>query len=196
MRIGLFGGTFDPIHNGHIKAAHTAARDLRLNRLILIPAGDPPHKTGRVITDKLHRLAMVQKAAEAEGFSVSDWELNRREKSYSLDTIRHFTAIYPEDELFFIIGADSFRDLPKWWHYRELMALCVFAVVSRPDVPRETLLSQFCGDEKPPRVFFLNDVAVDVSSTQIRAMAARGEDVSSLVPPTAAEYIKTHKLYQ
>ena len=195
MRTGLFGGTFDPIHNGHIKVAQTAKNDLQLDRIIFIPAGDPPHKTGKKITNKAHRLAMCRLAAEAEGAAVSDWELTRRAKSYSIDTVRHFTAEYPTDELFFIIGADSFRDMPSWWHYRDLMALCTFVVVSRPDTRPETLLDRYEGDETPPRVFFLNDVAMDISSTQIRAKAARGEDVSRLVPAAVNNYMKMHKLY-
>ncbi len=196
MRTGLFGGTFDPIHLGHIKVAQSAKQNLQLDRVILIPAGDPPHKTRQRITSQAHRLAMVRLVAEQEDFCVSTWELERREKSYSLEMVRHFKSAYPQDELFFIIGADSFRDLPLWWRYRELMALCTFIVVSRPEVDPKTFLTRFQGDETPPRVFFLHDVAEAVSSTQIRAGAARGEALSHLVPPVVADYIHTHKLYQ
>lgn len=195
MKTGLFGGTFDPIHNGHIKVAQAAKNALQLDRVIFIPAGAPPHKTEKKVTDKDARLAMVRIAAETIGAEVSDWEIRREKKSYSLDLIRHFQKELPEDELFFIIGADSFRDLPTWWHYRELLALCTFVVISRPDVAQETLLDRFAGDEVPPRVFFLDDVSVDISSTEIRALASTGGDISRLVPPEVEEFIHTHSLY-
>ena len=196
MKTGLYGGTFDPLHNGHLKVAQSAKNLLQLDRIIFIPAGDPPHKTNQNITDKKHRLSMVSLACKAEGAQVSDWELLKKEKSYSIETIRHFKELYPEDELFFIIGADSFRDLPSWWHYRELMELCSLVVVSRPDVLKETLLSRFAGDEKPPRVFFLDDIFVDISSTQIREMVKKGEDISRLVPSAVSDYILKNGLYK
>ena len=196
MKTGLYGGTFDPLHNGHLKVAQSAKNLLQLDRIIFIPAGDPPHKTNQNITNKEHRLSMVSLACKAEGAQVSDWELLKKEKSYSVETIRHFKELYPEDELFFIIGADSFRDLPSWWHYRELMELCSLVVVSRPDVLKETLLSRFAGDEKPPRVFFLDDIFVDISSTQIREMVKKGEDISRLVPPAVSDYILKNGLYR
>lgn len=196
MKTGLYGGTFDPLHNGHIKVAQAAKNHLQLDRIIFIPAGDPPHKTDKKITDKFHRLAMTRLVAENVGAEVSDWELSRKEKSYSTLTVQHFKELYPEDEIYFIIGADSFRDLPSWWHYRELMGLCSFVVVSRPDVDKSTFLSRFSGDETPPRVFFLDNILMDISSTQIRNMVADGEDVSRLVPTYIAEYIQANGLYK
>ncbi|MBR5236786.1 MAG: nicotinate-nucleotide adenylyltransferase [Clostridia bacterium] len=195
MRTGLFGGTFDPIHNGHLQVVQSAKWLLNLDRVIFIPAGDPPHKTDKVITDKFTRLDMAQLAANIVGAQVSDWEVRQEKKSYSLDMLRHFRSVYPQDELFFIVGADSFRDLPLWWHYRELLELCTFVVVARPDVDKETLLDRFVGDEKPPRVFYLEDVPMDISSTEIRQMAGSGQDVSHLVPPAVLTFIKTHSLY-
>ena len=196
MKTGLYGGTFDPLHNGHMKVAQAAKNHLQLDRIIFIPAGDPPHKTEQTITDKAHRLAMVRLAAEKEGAFVSDWELLKTEKSYSTKTLQHFKELYPEDEIYFIIGADSFRDLPSWWHYRELMRLCNFVVVSRPDVDKSTFLSRFSGDEAPPRVFFLDNIFMDISSTKIRQMVKEGEDISRLVPPMIAEYIEAKGLYK
>ncbi len=196
MKTGLYGGTFDPLHNGHIKVAQAAKNHLQLDRIIFVPAGDPPHKTDKKITDKAHRLAMTELAAEDVGAFVSDWELNRTERSYSVLMVQHFKELYPEDEIYFIIGADSFRDLPSWWHYRELMGLCNFVVVSRPDVDKSTFLSRFDGDETPPRVFFLDNILMDISSTQIRNMAAEGKDFSHLVPASIADYIQTNGLYK
>ncbi len=195
MKTGLFGGTFDPIHNGHIKVAQAAKNSLGLDRVIFIPAGAPPHKTDKKVSDKEHRLSMTRLAAEAVGAEVSDWEIRQDKKSYSVDLVRHFKETLPDDELFFIIGADSFRDLPLWYQYRELLSMCAFLVVSRPDVPKETLLSKYVGDETPPRVFFLDDILVDISSTEIRKTVADGGEIERLVPPGVLTYIKTHKLY-
>jgi len=195
LKIGLFGGTFDPIHNGHIKVAQAAKNNLQLDKVILIPAGDPPHKAGKNLSDKMHRLDMARLAAEPLGAEVSDWELLQTGKSYSVDTVRHFQATCPRDELFFIIGADSFYDIPTWWHYRELLELCSFVVVARPDTDKNKLLAKYAGDEKPPRVFYLQDILVDISSTAIRDKVRRGEDISTLVPPAVQDYIHSHKLY-
>jgi len=196
VKTGLYGGTFDPIHNGHIKVVQAAENFLQLDRIIFIPAGDPPHKAGKQITEKEHRLSMVQSVADRVGAQVSDWELLKQEKSYSVETVRHFQAEYPDDEIYFIIGADSFYDLPTWWHYEELLGMCNFVVVSRPDYEKETLLSKFKGNETPPRVFFLDDIFVDISSTEIRERVAAGKDISKLVPPEVATYIERHHLYQ
>ncbi len=196
MKIGLYGGTFDPLHNGHMRVAQEAKNHLQLDRIIFIPAGDPPHKAGKKITDKQDRLNMVRLAAEAAGAEISEWELSRREKSYSVETLKYFQSLYPADELFFIIGADSFRDMPTWWHYRELMELCTFVVISRPDIEKDSLLSRYQGDEKPPRVFFLDGILMDISSTNIRKMVSEGKDISRLVPPAVYQYIQSRGLYQ
>lgn len=195
-KIGLFGGTFDPVHNGHIAIAMAARDRLQLDKTVLIPAGDPPHKAMKKVTDKWHRLHMAELAFLPLGScDISDYEVKKDTPSYSVDMLRHFQNIYPDNELFFIIGADSFADLPTWWHYRELLQLCSIVVVSRPDTKKSELLERFSGDEEPPRVFYLDNVHMDVSSTQIRAMLYRGEDVSALVPGAVCKYIKEHGLY-
>jgi len=195
VKIGLFGGTFDPIHNGHMKVAQAAKNFLQLDQVLFIPAGDPPHKADKKISNKEVRLAMVRLAAEPEGALVSDWEIRQEKKSYSVDMIRHFRELYPADELYFIIGADSFYDMPTWWHYRELLGMCTFVVIARPETNRDDLLARYSGDEVPPRVFFLEDLLVDISSTQIRKLAAEGKAFSHLVPPAVHAYIQTNNLY-
>lgn len=195
-RIGLYGGTFDPVHNGHIAIAMAARDRLQLDKIVLIPAGDPPHKAMKKVTDKRSRLRMAELAfLPLGGCEVSDYEVTKDTPSYSVDMLRHFQTIYPDNELFFIIGADSFADLPTWWHYRELLQLCSLVVVSRPDTEKSELLERFSGDEEPPRVFYLDCVHMDVSSTQIRAMLYRGEDVSELVPGAVCSYIEERGLY-
>ena len=196
-KIGLFGGTFDPIHNAHIAVAHEAMEEFSLDRIILIPAGEPPHKLKKDKSGKSLRLAMTELAVEnIENFSVSDYEINLDMPCYSVNTVKHFRKLYPGDELYFIIGADSFRDMPTWWRYRELTELCAFIVISRPGIPEGTLLGEFDGDERPPRVFYSRDIKMDISSTAIRRRCARGEAVDGLVPPVIAEFIKNEGLYR
>lgn len=195
-RIGLLGGTFDPVHNGHIAIGEEAKARLSLDKIILIPTGDPPHKANKKVTDKHHRFRMCELVfLPLGGYEVSDYEIKKETPSYSVDMLRYFGEVYPDDELFFIIGADSFRDLPTWWHYRELLRLCTIIVISRPDTEKSELLSLFSGDEEPPRVFYLDSVSMDISSTQIRAMTYRGQDVTHLIPDVAWQYMKENRLY-
>ena len=196
MKTGLFGGTFDPIHNGHLKVALTAKNQLGLDRIIFIPSGNPPHKTDKKVTDKERRLAMTRLAVKETGALVSDWEVRQENKSYSVDLVRHFMQESPDDEFYFIIGADSFYDLPTWYHYRDLMDICRFVVISRPDTEKSQMLDLFEGTEKPPRVLFLDDLNLDISSTQIRRMLGEGKDVSHLVPKPVLDYIKNQNLYK
>lgn len=196
-RLGLFGGTFDPVHTGHIALAEQVLNELSLDEIIFLPAGNPPHKTKEEITDKMHRLRMVQLAtAKNSRFSVSDYEVRRETKSYSYQTVEAFCTMYPEDELFFIVGGDSFRDFPKWMEYERLMALCSFIVVSRPGVSPDKYFEQFRGDEKPPRVFFVQNAAYDVSSTQIRAYFRKQNFPEHMLPPAVTAYIREHQLYK
>lgn len=195
MKTGLFGGTFDPIHNGHLKVALTAKNRLGLDRIIFIPSGNPPHKTDKKVTDKEHRLAMTRLAVVETGAEVSDWEIRQEKKSYSVDLVRHFMEENPDDELYFIIGGDSFYDLPTWYHYQELMELCRFVVIFRPDTEKSELLDLFEGTEKAPRIFFLEDLNLDISSTEIRQLIRAGKSASHLLPEPVMAYIFTHNLY-
>lgn len=195
-KIGLFGGTFDPIHCGHIALARRVLETFSLDEIIFIPAGTPPHKRSEGVTDSNHRFSMVKKAISGESrFSVSDFEINRNEPNYSYITIGYFKERYPDDEIFFIIGGDSFRDLPLWKNYETLLSMCSFIVVSRAGVAPESYFEKYSGCELPPRVFFLKDFLYDVSSTEIRDRIAEGQEISSLMPSGVSEYIKTNKLY-
>ncbi len=195
-KIGLFGGTFDPIHTGHIALAKQVLAQFELDKIIFIPAGNPPHKSTKHVTDKEHRFRMVQLATENEpSFSVSDFELLSNKPNYSYLTISHFKEQFAGDEIFFIVGGDSFRDFPDWKNYKTLLTLCTFIVVSRPEIAPAQYFEKFSGDETPPRVFFLENFSFPVSSTNIRKSLQKGMDVSLQLPPFVAEYIKTNKLY-
>lgn len=195
-RIGLFGGTFDPIHTGHLKLARRVLDEFSLDKIIFIPAGNPPHKSAKKVSGKLHRLNMVKLAAQDNPyFCVSDYEIYNKNLNYSYVTILHFKERFPNDEIFFIVGGDSFRDFPQWKNYRTLISLCTFIVVARPEVAPSQYFEKFTGDETPPRVFFVNNFSCDISSTKIRKQLAAGNEIAGLVPPCVEQYIKTKKLY-
>jgi nicotinate-nucleotide adenylyltransferase len=143
MKWGLFGGTFDPVHFGHLRAAQELAAILGLERVIFLPAGEPPHKTSRDITPFEHRLRMVRLAiAGNDRFDVSDLESRRRGKSYSVDTVRSFLAA-PDSppELYFITGQDAFDAIATWRQWEDLLGLCHFAVMTRPGYEKRGLHS-------------------------------------------------------
>lgn len=183
MRTGLFGGSFDPIHNGHIAAATAAARSLSLDRVIFIPGGVSPHKT--LTASALDRYEMVRLAvAELPLFLVSDFETKKKTKCYSVETVAEFKKLYPEDELFFIIGDDEYRSFDKWYMPDKLLAMCRFPVVTRH------------GDEIKPPFIAVSMPPVDVSSSMIRHRLSVGEPVTGLLPDAVFEYIKTNRLYK
>lgn len=195
-KIGLFGGTFDPPHTGHIELAKRVLADFNLSKIIFIPAGNPPHKQGIKKTDKLHRYRMVQLATEGvPEFSVSDFDVKNEKPNYSYITIDHFKKEFPDDEIFFIIGADSLRDLPLWMNYKTLLTTCTFIVVPRPGVKRQDYFAKYAPDDPKPRLLFLEDFAYDLSSTELRNKLAKGTAVDSDLPDGVKEYIERNNLY-
>ena len=197
MKIALFGGTFDPIHRGHLAVAHAAAEAYKLDRIHFVLADTPPHKQAKPITPYKHRLAMLELALEDEDkFQPSRIEerrtKSRPEANYSIDTVRRFKqAMVKRDKLFFIIGMDSFLQLDKWKDPEALLAECEFIVVSRPGHASKEAKPTFAG-----KVHLLENVAVDISSTQIREAIANGRALEDWVPATVAQYIKRHRLYR
>lgn len=190
-RIGLFGGTFDPPHKAHIELARKVLTDFSLDKVIFIPAGNPPHKQKCEKTDKLHRFNMVKLAVSDEDkFLVSDYDLNNKNPNYSYLTIGHFKEMHPDDEIFFIIGADSLRDFPFWKNYKELLTLCKFIVVPRPNVPEEDYYKNFDKDDDLSAFVFVKDFSYDLSSTDLRKNLTKDE-----LPDGVYEYIKENRLY-
>lgn len=197
MKIALFGGTFDPIHRGHLAVAHAATEAFKLDRIHFVLADTPPHKQAKPITPYKHRLAMLEMALEGEEkFQASRIEerraKSRPEANYSIDTVRRFKqSMAKRDKLFFIIGMDSFVQLDRWKEPEALLAECEFIVVSRPGHASKAAKPVFTN-----KVHLLETVAVDISSTQIRDTVAHGKPLEDLVPGTVAHYIKRHRLYR
>ena len=213
MNIALFGGTFDPIHNGHLKAAEAAARKFRLDRVLFIPTGNPPHKLFGDLTPFDHRFALVALAcARHPHFVPSLLEAPDPEGKphYSIDTVRRALLIYPKDHLFFLIGADAFLDLPHWREYGSLLDLVDFIVASRPGfaseqireivppgiIRRETDFSAH-GEIRLRRTMIriLRDVKVPAASTDIRRAIREGRKLAGCVPAVVEEYVMKERLY-
>lgn len=194
-RIGLFGGTFDPPHIGHIELAKEVLSRFSLDKIIFIPAGNPPHKTDKVITDKVHRFEMVKiSIKESDKFLLSDFDVKNEKPNYSYLTIEHFKKAYPDDEIFFIVGEDSYRDFPLWKNYPDILSLCSFIVVNRPGVCDIDYFKKYKNIVSYHSALFLDDFSCDLSSTGLRKDLAEGNAGNSL-PSGVAEYIKRHKLY-
>ena len=190
-RIGLFGGTFDPPHKAHTELAKKVSEDFSLDKVIFIPAGNPPHKQEYKKTDKLHRFNMVKLAiGDNEKFALSDYDIKNEKPNYSYLTIEHFKKTYPDDEIFFIIGADSLRDFPFWKNYKELLSMCKFIVVPRPQVSEIDYYKNFDKDDDLSAFLLLKDFSYDLSSTDLRHNLNEDE-----LPHGVYEYIKEHRLY-
>ena len=199
MKLGILGGTFDPIHLGHLIIAEEAISSLGLDRVLFVPAGDPWMKADTTIAPRQHRLAMVVAAVgDNQKFKVSPSELERFGPSYTVETLEEFGEDYGlQTELFFIIGADALKDFGKWHEPERVLELCMLAVVGRPShealdlSPLETILPGI-GE----RVALVDDVAIGVSATDIRERVAEGRSIKYLVPPIVEAYIQEHGLYK
>lgn len=184
MRIGLFGGAFNPVHNGHMEIARTAIREAKLDKLIFIPTGNAPHKAESKTVTRDDRMEMLLRALHGEeNMEVSDYELRRSEVSYSAETVEHFRDAYPEDELFFLIGDDSYNSLDKWYQPHRITNVCTMLVF-----PREG------AQVKPPAVL-ISMPKIEVSSSEIREKIKSGKDVIKLLPKSVFDYIIEKRLY-
>lgn len=194
MRIGIMGGTMDPIHSGHIAIANMVKSALSLDEMLLLPAGDPPHKTPHV--DKWRRLEMVQLAAQEAGMQVSDTEVRRIKTTYTVDTLTEFTAARPDVEWFYVVGGDTVFVIEKWRNFSQVAKMCTFAVVARPGDERLTKQMSDVTERTGAKFVLVDGIGPDISSTKVRVMAAAGEDIRDMVPESVAKYIAKHGLYR
>lgn len=199
-RVGILGGTFDPIHLGHLEAASSAQKALSLDRVLLLPSRTPPHRSAEPRASVFHRFAMAALAAAERGMSVSDIEVRREGPSYTALTLEtlHRDGFLPT-QLFFIAGSDAFADVASWYDYPRILQLANFIVVSRPGAPHPSDLianpeSPFT-DPSRPTVYSVEAETPNVSSTDIRRRVGAGESIDGLVPSSVAGHIRRHHLY-
>ena len=195
--LGILGGTFDPIHIGHLRMAEAVFERKELEKIIFIPAYVPPHKLGQDFAPALDRYAMTElDVADNPHFMVSDMELRRSGVSYTIDTIRELHRLYPDNSLHFIIGADSVAQLHTWHNIEEMLELARFVAVWRPgyeDAMDE--LVKHLGEHAKERVLLLDTPVYDISSTEIRTRVRKGASLAGLVPGAVEKYIYEHGLY-
>ena len=198
MKLGVLGGTFDPIHLGHLAAAEAARSTLALDRVLFVPAGDPWLKAGATISPGEHRLAMVTAAIEGvEAYEASTVELDRPGPTYTEVTLAELQDTYgPATELHFIVGADTVNDLARWHAPAEVLARCTLVVMGRPAQGELDLstLDRIAPGAAARAVAV--DLDMEVSATEIRRRAAAGESLAGLVPDAVERYIKEHQLYK
>ena len=198
MNIGVLGGTFDPVHNGHLIVAEEAITRLNLAEVIFVPAGQPWLKADIPISPAKHRLQMLRLAlADKPQFKLSTMEIERPGPSYTVDTIAELRdKLGSEDELFFILGQDNLSQLPQWHDAPRLIQMCYLVAVPRPGLTRpnlKTLEASIPGVSQ--RVMLTDKPYIDVSASDIRDRVARGLSVRHLVPEPVNRYIKEHGLY-
>jgi nicotinate-nucleotide adenylyltransferase len=221
MRIGLFGGTFNPIHRGHIRAASEVIKRFNLDQIFLIPAALPPHKTSELVANAADRLEMINLAIDDLcGLMVSDVELNRPGPSYTIDTIHHFKNKFsPGAGIYLIMGLDAFLEIHTWKSYQELLEQIAFVVMARPgkdhsdaqqgwrilesylksslpaDYQFDTARACYTSEGQQP-IHIVDIDALDISSTEIREKVKRKQRIENLVTPEVADYIRLKGLYR
>lgn len=196
MRIGLYGGTFDPIHFGHLAVADEVRRALPLDRVLFVPAAQSPLRPAPRAAGQ-HRLRMCQLAiAGRPEFAVSEVDLERAPPSYTVDTIRALHAAHPGDDLSLIVGADTLGDLAAWRDVAGILALVRLVAVTRPGYPNEPPPALIAADPSAAaRIQFHAMPPIDISASTVRDLAARGQPLEAYVLPEVRDYIRKHRLY-
>ncbi len=196
QRIGIMGGTFNPIHTGHLIMAETAMENLRLDRVIFIPTNKPAYKSE--LAEAGHRLNMTNIACEYNPFfSVSDIDIKRGGSTYSVDTLKELKEMYPNAKLYFIIGGDSVLTLHKWKNAPKLFKMCSFAALGRQGLNTKAIEKEIkkLGEEYKGEIIFTEAPAIDISSTKIREKIEAGKAFKYMIPQKVEEYIKEKELY-
>jgi nicotinate (nicotinamide) nucleotide adenylyltransferase len=200
MKIGLFGGSFDPIHRGHIEPVQEARRALGLDRVIYLPTAVPPHKPGRLLAPAHARYTMVELALLQEpGLYASMHELTLGRPAYTAETVEHFRQAMPEADLHLLIGGDSFADLDHWFRWREIASAVRLVVLARPgwSLADASLPPELVELARGERVDFVTQRPVDISSTRLRELFSRGETPpTGSVPDLVVRYVQKYDLYR
>jgi len=200
-KIGILGGTFNPVHLGHIKIASNVFDELNLNKLYFMPSGVPPHKKQGGLVSPEERYKMVKMAIEKDKrFEVLDYEIKKKTASYTVETINKLSKQFKDSEIFLILGADAALDIFSWKDPQEISKICTFVIVSRPDYGLGEFKKKISELQKK-RIFmlpiiYLEDSAIDISSSGIRESIKNGEDISGLLPDKVSIYIKEKGFYK
>jgi len=199
VKKAIFGGTFDPIHIGHIHIAYEALYNLHLDKVLFMPAGNPPNKINKNITDATIRYDLVKKAIEYESnFEISDYEIMKREYSYTYKTLERFSKLQNDIEWYFLIGADSLMDLDNWKNVDIILNSCKLVVYNRAGYIVEEVLKEKKRIEQKfnNKIIFLNMPIIDISSTNIRKNIKEGRNVNYLLPKGVDKIINKLHLYK
>lgn len=196
-RIGIMGGTFNPIHMAHLIIASFAQEEFSLDKIFFVTGGTPPHKQGLLGASAQLRHKMVRDAIESNSLFIPDaYEVDKQDYSYTAATLEHYASAYPDDDFFFIIGSDSLQNLPNWYKPKKILELCTLLVYPRHGIDNlQELINSVAealeGDIKP-----LHAPVIDISSTQIRNMVRDGKSIRYLVPDNVIETIEKYNLYK
>ena len=201
VRIGIYGGSFNPVHVGHLIIARELRERLNLAEVFFLPSRNPPHKETRKLAEPQHRAEMVRLAIQGEqGFELDDFDLSRPGPCYTIDTVAHFRGRFPTSELCLLIGADSLMELPTWHRAAELIAQCTVITAARSGQPPLDLtnLERAFGKVQSARLLagVVETPVIDISSTMIRERMAKGLSIRYLVPETVRTYIEANGLYR
>ena len=197
VRLGVFGGTFDPVHIGHLIAAEDARAALSLDEVLFVPAGEPWFKSYRRITPAHHRLAMVRLSVrDNPHFSVSDMEIRREGPSYTIDTLAELRRARPDADLFVILGVDALREIDRWRNPRRLFQMATVVGMARPGASLDPSVLNAAIPGASDRLRLIQSALIDISGTDIRRRVAEGASIRYRVPPAVVQYIRAHNLYR
>ncbi len=196
-RIGILGGTFDPVHNGHIKMGMDAHEEFGLSKVLYIPTGQPPHKEKGEVTENEHRMAMLELALDQPYMQPSRIEIDRKGTTYTVDTLTLLKKIFKEHVFYYIIGSDTLFSLHSWKNISDVLTMTHFIVFLREgdDVQRVEKMIDFFNASGIMRFFLAREPGLVISSTDIRLRLLNGSDLSGLLPKKVIEYIKENNLY-
>ena len=199
-KVGIMGGTFDPVHNGHLMLGEQAYKEYSLKEVWYMPSGHPPHKKSRNVTEPAMRLAMTKLAMKAhEGFVCSDFEVKRTGYTYTAQTLRLLHEAYPEHSFYFIIGADSLYEIESWYEPDQVLAQAVILTAQREYEAADRSMDRqiaYLASKYGADIRTLHCGEMDISSAELRRMVAMGQSITDYVPEEVAAYISAHGLYQ
>lgn len=199
-KIGLFGGTFNPPHTAHKRLSDEMKEKLSLSEVLIMPTFTPPHKEAKSLASWEDRLKMCEYTFSDSFYKVSDLEIKREGKSYTVETLEELKKIYPDDEIFLVIGSDMLLSFHKWYRYEDILSFCTLCVISREDEETAKTLSDYAKnvlqkDAEKKEIIISHSAPVELSSTFIRDKISKGEDVSAFLEKRTYEFIKEKGLY-